>query len=305
MTKKLVSLLVAICLVSVFGCSQKKSKDKPKPPDKNGTKVNDSKPDQPKLSNALAEIDGIPISKDEFILYLDPYPARMKESIQGREHVLQSLIEHILLRAEAKRLKLDKDSDYRRKVENYRRNLLNNLLLDKVSKGSFEVTDAETKEYFDSHPDEFDRPERVQVRHILLAGQSEAKQALKRINSGEPFEQLAKELSKDNSTKSRGGDLGAFTRKQRPELAEAAFKLTKPGQLSPPIQTSRGFHLLKMIRRLAPVKETFAQAREGLISRMRARKRQEVKKDLLGKLRAKAKIDVNRQALETLALPKE
>jgi len=253
--------------------------------------------------NDLAVVAGIPVTKGEFLRYIEPYPARMKESMQGRKHVLDSLIDHILLKAEAARLGLDEDDEYLRKVENYKRNLLNNMLLEKISEGKFEVTEQEVKEYFEAHPEEFDRPERVRVRHIQLGSKAKAQEVLERIRSGESFEKLARELSEDHPTRSRGGDLGPFSREQRPELAKAAFALKKPGAVSGPVETKRGFHLLQLIRRIKAVKETFEQAHDGLRSRLRARKRQEVKNELLAKLREKTRIETNEKELESLEIP--
>jgi len=268
--------------------------------DKTNTPAVDAGAKQKIATNALAEVNGIPITKDEYLRYLEPYPEQMKANAQGRLHVLQSLIDHVLMQGEAAKLGLDKDPDYLRKVENYRRNLLDNLLLEHVSKDGFVVTEEEARKYFNEHPEEFDRPERAQVSHILLKTEAQAKDALAKIRAGEPFEKLAREISLDDSTRDRGGDMGSFSRKQRPQLADAAFALKNPGQISGPIQTGRGFEIIKLIKLIPPVKETFAQAREGLLSRLRARKRQEVKQQLLAKLREKANIKTDKKALDNL-----
>jgi len=259
--------------------------------------------DEPGLSKGvggLAVVNGIPITKDEYSRYLEPYPDQMKNNAQGREHVLQSLIDHVLLQGEAARLGLDKDPDYLRKVENYRRNLLDNLLLERVSRGGFVVTEEEAKKYFAEH--EVDKPERVHVSHILVKTEAEAKDVLAKIRAGGSFEKLVRELSIDIATRERGGDMGSFSRKQRPQLADAAFALKNPGQISAPIQTRRGFEIIKLIKRIPPVKETFAQAREGLLSRLRARKRLDTKQKLLAKLRAGARIKTDKQALGNLKI---
>ena len=204
----------------------------------------------PRAREVLAEVNGIPVMKEEFLVQIEPYPDRMKESIQGRERILQSLVDQILLEGEAKRLGLDRDSEYVRKVESYRHNLLNSKLLDTLHKGGFAVTPEDARKYFDEHPEEFDRPERVQARHILVATGEEAQKVLEEIRAGLSFEKAAEKYSKDTSTRGRGGDLGTFSRKQRPELAKTAFSLSKPDQISRPVKTDRGFHLVQLV--LAP-----------------------------------------------------
>ncbi len=258
---------------------------------------------KPLAEGILGEVNGIPVNREEFLRMIEPYPDRMKENLQGREYVFNALVDHILLEQEAKRLGLDRDPDYLRKVESYRRNLLANSLFEKVNQGDFDVTEEEARAYFQAHPEEFDRPEKVQARHILLADRAGAQDVLKQIRKGASFEQLAQKLSQDASTRNRGGDLGPFTREQRPELAKVAFALKNPGEVKGPVKTKSGYHLLQLVRHIQAKKETFEQAKNSLISRLRARKRQEVKKGLLERLRQEAQIQVDQQALEALEVP--
>lgn len=289
--------LLAVILVCV-ACT----KDKGEAEDRTVAPAADDTSAEP-AGDALAVINGIPISEEEFLLYIEPYPARMKENLQGREYVLNALTDQILLEGEAKRMGLDSDADYRRKVDSYRRNLLNNMLFEAVNQGEFAVTPNEAKKYFEAHPEEFDRPAKVHARHILLATEKEAKDLLKKIKKGASFEQLAKQFSTDVSTRSRGGDLGPFSRDQRPQLAAAAFGIKKPGGLAGPVKSQRGFHLLQLVRSIPAKKDAFEEIKDSLMSRLRARKRQDVKKALLAKLREQAQIDIDQQSLESLQIP--
>lgn len=88
----------------------------------------------------------------------------------------------------------------------------------------------------------------VNARHILVETEEEANAILARLNNGEDFGALAAELSKDITTREQGGDLGWFTRDGllTPELAEAAFQL-QPNQITGPIQTMLGYHIIQML----------------------------------------------------------
>jgi hypothetical protein len=89
--------------------------------------------------------------------------------------------------------------------------------------------------------------EQVHARHILLATQAEAQAALDRLNNGEDFATLAKELSIDTTTKDAGGDLGWFPRGvMLPEFDAAAFSLPV-GQISGIIQTQDGYHIILVL----------------------------------------------------------
>ena len=291
-------LLVGLLVFS--GCSKDEPADDQDVADGAGAV---EQPPEALAEGVLGEVNGIPVSAEQFLLMIEPYPDRMKENLQGREYVFNALVDHLLLEGEAKRMGLDRDPDYMRKVDSYRRNLLANSLFEKVNQGGFEVTVEEALEYFKAHPEEFDRPEKVQVRHILLADKSEAQKVLKQIRKGGSFEKLARELSLDASTRSRGGDLGPFAKEQRPELASAAFALKKPGEVKGPVKTKRGFHLLQLVRRIEAKKDTFEGIKDSLQSRLRARKRQQVKKDLLQRLREEAQIQLDKQSLEALQIP--
>lgn len=89
-------------------------------------------------------------------------------------------------------------------------------------------------------------PDKVHCAHILVKTEQEAKAVLERLNKGEKFANIAGEASLCPSGK-RGGDLGNFTRgKMVKEFEVAAFALEK-GQVSPPIKTKFGYHLIKRL----------------------------------------------------------
>ncbi len=89
--------------------------------------------------------------------------------------------------------------------------------------------------------------QKIKCSHILVAKQSEALAILDRIKNGEKFGKLAKELSIDVGSGKRDGSLGYFTKgKMVKQFEEAAFKL-QIGQLSEPIKSEFGYHVIKRL----------------------------------------------------------
>jgi len=148
-----------------------------------------------------------------------------------------------------------------------------------------EVTEAECRVSYDSHPESFFVPERLRVSHLFLAappetapGIVEAKrtsiEALSvRLVAGEDFAKLTAEYSEDEATKLRGGDLGYFSAtRMPPDFVEATLKL-HPGEMSKPIRTRLGFHLLKLIDVQGPRQKTFEEARGDIAIELANQKR--------------------------------
>ena len=106
--------------------------------------------------------------------------------------------------------------------------------------------------------------EQVWARHILVATEDEAKNVIQRLKNGENFGKLAAELSQDTGSAAKGGDLGWFGKGQMvPAFEEAAFSL-KVGEISQPVQSTYGWHVIQVIDRATlPLTDSeYTQARK-------------------------------------------
>ena len=121
--------------------------------------------------------------------------------------------------------------------------------------------------------------EQVHARHILVDTEEEAKDVRARLERGDDFAAVAKELSKDTSNKDKGGDLDWFARgAMLAEFEEAAFAM-KPGELSAPVRTSYGYHVIKLEERADDrpyTEEWIARERATLFSNWLAKQQSEV-----------------------------
>jgi peptidyl-prolyl cis-trans isomerase C len=234
----------------------------------------------------LAKIDGAPITEDDFNDALVDIGPGLPEKMEGPErqkYVLDYLIDLKLVAKQALADKLDGGADFARRLAYYHDKLAMEALLTSTAK-SATTEEAERKAYDEAAKAQPPEPE-VHARHILLPTEEEAKAALARIKAGEDFAKVATELSKDPG--GEGGDLGWFTKDRMvPEFADAAFKL-EPGQVSDPVKSQFGWHIIKVEGKRMKTFPPFDQVKDQA-ARYVAQKAQTA---LIASLRDKAKIE--------------
>jgi peptidyl-prolyl cis-trans isomerase C len=202
-----------------------------------------------------------------------------------RDYLITYVTDMVILAKAAEAKKIGDSADFKRKLDIARNKLLMEGLLTAEAKTA--VTDEAMKKVYAEATKQMSEEKEVHARHILVEKEDEAKAILADLKKGGDFVAIAKEKSKDPGSKETGGDLGYFTKDQMvPEFADAAFKLDK-GQLSDPIKTQFGWHVLKVEdKRNRPVPE-FEKVKDQ-VETFVVRKAQA---DLVTKLRAEAKVE--------------
>jgi len=126
------------------------------------------------------------------------------------------------------------------------------------------VTDEAARELYETTTTEVEPQEEVRARHILVEEEEEAVAVLARLDEGESFEDLAAELSQDPGSAPRGGDLDYFTQDRMvAPFAEAAFAL-EPGEVSDPVETQFGWHVIKVEDRRDTELPSFEEMRDQI-----------------------------------------
>jgi parvulin-like peptidyl-prolyl isomerase len=180
----------------------------------------------------------------------------------GRRQFADRLAQVLILAQEAKRRKLDESPSYQTQILFQNANVLAALAYDQLGKDA-KIDDADVRKYYDEHKKDF---EQVRARHILIRMQgsplpvkpgqkdlteaealAKAQDVRKRIVEGhEEFEAVARVESDDNGSGANGGDLGFFHHNQMvPPFEEAAFAM-KAGEISQPVKTQFGYHVIKL-----------------------------------------------------------
>ena len=213
-----------------------------------------------------------------------------------KDYLVQFMADVILVSKAAEAKKVGETADFKRKMEFERRKLLMSDLMQSVGKTA--LTDEAMHKVYEEAIKQLGTEQEVHARHILIrapADDEKASEAAKakieaviaRLNKGEDFVKIAKEVTEDPSGKANGGDLGYFTKQQMvPEFSEVAFKLDK-GQISAPVKTQFGWHVIKVEDKRVKPPPKFEEVKPQ-IEQFVVRKAQA---ELVQKLRAENKIE--------------
>lgn len=205
----------------------------------------------------LAKIGNKSLTDADLKNLMGPIPEGQKQSINNDPDVKVRLLDNMvvdeLFVQEAEKTGVSKDKEFQTALERARRQLLTQRFLQRSVQPK--ITDGNMKTFFEKNKTRYSQDE-VRAYHVLLKTEAEAKEVFTKAKAGEDFEVLAKKFSKDPSVAQNMGDLGFFTRSRMvPQFADAAFSL-KPGEISQPVKTPFGFHVIKVVEKKAgkPVK---------------------------------------------------
>ena len=193
----------------------------------------------------LAKVDGQPITDQDVADAMADIGPGLPQKLEGaakQKYVLDYLIDLKLAAKKADADKLTSTPEFERKMAYQHDKVAMEALLASIAKAAT-TEEAERKAYDEAAKAEPPQEE-IHARHILVPTEEEAKKALARVKGGEDFAKVATEVSKDPS--GNGGDLGWFTKDRMvPEFSAAAFKLKK-GEISDPVKTQFGWHIIQV-----------------------------------------------------------
>jgi peptidyl-prolyl cis-trans isomerase C len=250
-----------------------------------GAALAQSEPGQ--TSTVVASVNGYDITASEIQLAADDILPQLGEVPPNLRFpfVVEYLIERHLLAQAAVEEGITESEEYTRRLTFYQAKALRDAYFAAELKPS--VTDEAVRKSYDEQAAKVEAEERVRARHILVASEDEAKDIAGRLANGEAFEELAAQYSLDGS-KEQGGDLGYFTAEEMVDpFSEAAFAL-EPGEVSQPVQTQFGWHLIKLEDRRTGGAQPFEDVKDAI----RLVLLRQAVQDKLVELRQTADIDV-------------
>jgi peptidyl-prolyl cis-trans isomerase D len=150
--------------------------------------------------------------------------------------------------------------------------------------GNLTISDSEIERYYNEHLDDYQKEEKRQARHILLKvpegadetldqeTREKVESVLERLRKGEDFDKLAKEFSQDTASAAKGGDLGFFTRGTMVKPFEDAVFSMKEGELSEPVRSRFGWHIIELEKIQPAQVETLDDVKDAIAKLLRREK---------------------------------
>jgi peptidyl-prolyl cis-trans isomerase C len=273
----------------------------------------------------VAEGGGIKVTADEFKARLDEQSPMIRASFNNldrKKQFLDNMLRFELLAQAAEKDGLANDPDVQFTMKK--------VMVSKYYQKFFapdadplkSVPEGDVKKYYDDHREEFHRPARVHVAHVLFAAKegtpdrakkaADAKKALAKLLADEKknpgaFAALAREASDDASTKSMGGDLSLrsqdeLTQQFGKPFADASFQLAD-NQTSPAVvESPQGFHLVRALGRQAEVNRPFDDVKVQIATKLSSQKKTKEFDEFVKKLRETASVKINDAELEKVAV---
>lgn len=268
----------------------------------------------------VAQGNGVSVSAEEFKARLDeqsPFIRSRFTTLDRKKEFLDNLIRFEVLAREAQRQGLDKDPEVQL--------TLKKVMVQRLVQKSFgdpqdavsKVPEADVKDFYEKHRDEFVKPLRLRVYHILVKApasgperarkHADAKKVLAQLLAEEKknafaFPAVAREKSDDAASKAAGGDLGFKSRDELEKaggkaVADAAFALQN-NQTSGLVESPEGFHILRVAGRQEAIDRSLDQVKMQIAQRLHREKVTRDFDDFVKKLRDEAAVKVDDAELE-------
>jgi len=248
----------------------------------------------------LVQINDVSISLEEFRQMSERQPLEGKMRLLSEKGLRDFLDNYVITREvlyqEAKKKGLHKNKEIMSKVEDFKRAMLIDALLEDTLRGKSEVTETEVQQYYKGNEDSFKEPREIKIRHIIVNSEPALKEVLEKLSKGERFEKLASTYNIDMSRED-GGNIGYIRRGQLApsfsQFEEAAFSLRKKGEMSEVVKTVYGYHIIQLEDRRGTVLRPFDQVKEKIRFFLQAKKKENAYLEYMKEAKSRAKIIIN------------
>lgn len=220
-------------------------------------------------NKVLAVVNGKEIKQSDVeALYVNLGPnAAQYQGEAGYKQLIEQLILEEMLYSDAKENNLDNEKEYQTALEQLKKSLLAQYSVSKLM-SNIDVSEDEAKEFYNSNKNLFRSSETVVASHILVDSLEKAEEIAKEINAGLDFAEAAQKYSSCPS-KASGGNLGRFGKGQMVvEFEDAVFSMNV-GEISAPVKTQFGYHLIQLNEKNDAKDLTFDEAKQDIINKLK------------------------------------
>ena len=271
----IIKVFVLLLILGVFcGCSSDNNEDK-----------------------VIAKIGDYTITVKDLNERISNLPEKYREVVRSRkEEYLKDLIKDTLLFQEAVRKDIDRDKEVQNLIEEAKKKIIVARLLQDEVDNNVVITDEDIELFYTANKDKYMTPEVMRVSHILVLSKDDAYDILEEINSGVNFEDLARAKSVD-PTAQRAGDIGYFPKGQLLPEFEEACALLNIGEISGIVQTTLGYHIIKLTDRKPPQVRLLSTVKEDVKARLRVLEKKRLFNKLLEDIEERTTIEINEEIL--------
>ena len=245
---------------------------------------------------------------------MSPFARTQYQGLEQRKQYVEGLARFELLAAEAIARGLQNDPEV---IEVAKKVMVQKLMQKQFDEKASPITDAEVADYYQKHQGDYVKPEMVRLSQLFLsapegdpnraAKKKKAEALLKEARALSPmdynaFGNLVAQNTEDEKTKPLRGDMRYLSQEELiaqhgPPIAEAAKALAEVGQLSNLIETPKGFHILKLQGRQAPLNLTVDQVKSQIQSRLLYQRRTDAFNAFVEELKKRSDLKINDEAL--------
>lgn len=215
----------------------------------------------------LAVVSGHEITQNDLDQTMTRFPKERQDFLQteeGKKQLIDQMVCFELMYNYAKDTEIEKDEFFIQQLQMAKKEIMIQMKMSSLM-AQAKVDDKEVEEYYNANVNMFKSDELVTARHILVETLEEAEKIEQEIKKGMDFKDAAKQYSTCPS-KEQGGKLGSFARGQMvPEFEEVAFAL-KVGELSKPVKTQFGYHLILVEEIKTGAIKSFNEVKESIKS---------------------------------------
>ncbi len=226
-------------------------------------------------------------------------------SPEVRSQFLQGWLAQEILYRQALEEGVGEEPEVKKLLGDLARGVLSQRVMNRQLAAKISITETDVQTYYEANRDGYVEPAKARISHILVDDEAVANEVLGRIKDGEDFGELAKEFSTDEGTKEKGGKIDAEVRKgsyvpvigESEEVNEKIFSVDAPAVVDEPIETEKGWEIIKVDEVTAERQKSFDEVRQQVMTTLVSRKRQDVQQEYIEQMMDKYNVIIHASAL--------